>query len=78
MDGFDVRGMQSGRVYDVDARAGRYQILAGYAISADIWHAGPTHLDSRSFLTMRVPGWNTLFGIRHPAERLPTYSRTTC
>lgn len=35
MDGFDVRGMRSGRVYDVDARTGRYLILAGYAISAD-------------------------------------------
>jgi hypothetical protein len=35
MDGFDVRGFQPGRVYDVDARTAQYLIIAGYAVAAD-------------------------------------------
>lgn len=31
MDGFDVDGLRMDRVYDVDARTGRYLIIARYA-----------------------------------------------
>ena len=33
MDGFDVRGLDVGYVYDVDARTGHYLIVAGYAVA---------------------------------------------
>jgi hypothetical protein len=32
MDGFDVRGFEVDRVYDVENPLGRYLIIAGYAI----------------------------------------------
>jgi len=32
MDGFDVRGLDLGQAYDVDARLGKYLVVAGYAV----------------------------------------------
>ena len=31
MDGFDMRGLEIGRVYVVDQRLGRYLVASGYA-----------------------------------------------
>ena len=35
IDGFDVRGMLAGHVYDVDPRMANYLVLAGFAIRTD-------------------------------------------
>ena len=35
MDGFDVRDMRAGHVYEVDGRKGHYLITAGYAVHAN-------------------------------------------
>jgi hypothetical protein len=35
MDGFDVRDMRAGHVYDIDNRTANYLIIAGYAVPAD-------------------------------------------
>lgn len=35
IDGFDMRDLRAGEVYDVDAQRGTYLIAAGYALPAD-------------------------------------------
>jgi len=35
MDGFDVRGLLAGHIYDIDSRLAAYLIIAGYAVPAD-------------------------------------------
>jgi hypothetical protein len=35
MDGFDVRDLRAGHIYDVETRTANYLIIAGYAVRAD-------------------------------------------
>jgi hypothetical protein len=36
MDGFDLRGLRSGRIYAVDVQVARYLVFSGYAESVDV------------------------------------------
>ena len=35
MDGFDVRGLRVGQIYDLENRTARYLLIAGYAVALD-------------------------------------------
>jgi hypothetical protein len=35
VDGFDVRSLQSGHIYDLDTRMANYLVVAGYAARAE-------------------------------------------
>jgi hypothetical protein len=41
VDGFDVRSLRAGHIYDLDIRMASYLVIAGYAARADDEHPNP-------------------------------------
>jgi hypothetical protein len=41
VDGFDVRTLRAGHVYDLDLRVANYLVIAGYAARAEDEHSTP-------------------------------------